>query len=124
MDQKERLIKKWYFDDYPRKKDGPRSWVQLADEKDVDGQALEVFVNGVRKLSFSGEIDQWGTWIEISAPDEFTVAQEWSTKSFVQALIAGLTEFSKICDLEGKPEKQMPEYVEEPYPVEEPKVDA
>jgi hypothetical protein len=109
-------MKKWYFDHYPihRKADSPKSWVQLSDTE--EGQSLEVYVGGEKKLTFSGDLDQWGTWIGIAVEKDFTVAQEWSTKSFIQALLAGLHEFSKICDFEDNLDKQKPEYVEETDP--------
>ena len=108
------VIRKWYFDNYQSSKpDPPKNWVQLMDTE--CGEALDVYINGKKSLSFSGDIDQWGTWIGITTEERSsTVAQEWSTKSFMQALIAGLTEFSKICDFEGNLDKQKPEYVEEP----------
>lgn len=111
-------IKKWFFDHYPTKPDGPKSWVQLSglEGDDVDGLKLEVYVNNERAMVFTGELDQWGTWIVIAANKPFTVAQEWSTRSFMEALMSGLKEFSKVCDLERKIEKQTPTYVEEEVP--------
>ena len=121
----ETTIKRWYFDNYPdHRKDSrgtdKRSWVQLSDT-DV-GQKVEVFLREKPVLLIDGELDQWGTWIGIGIPNDgslahkdyegFTVAQEWSTKSFIQALMSALIEFAKICDLEGKTERQTPEYEE------------
>jgi hypothetical protein len=106
-------IKKWFFDNYPdrRNPDVPRSWVQISDTD--GGRELTVFLKGEKSLTFNGDIDQWGTWIGIMVEKPFTVAQEWSTKSFMQALLAGLTEFSIICDFEGDADAQKPECVEE-----------
>lgn len=115
-------MKKWYFDHYTgnREADRPKkSWVQLADTE--CGQSLTIHVNGEKKMTIAGDLDQWGTWIGIGIEKDkdylaFTVAQEWSTKSFIQAFLAGLQEFLKICDFEGNLDKQTPEYVEEPDP--------
>lgn len=122
--------KKWYFDNYPdHRKDSrgtdKRSWVQFGpveDETSLGTWKVQVFLREEEILSFEGALDQWGTWITAKMEQRYgtneiqeckaTIAQEWSTKSFIQAFIAGLTEFAKICDLERNQEKQKPRYEE------------
>lgn len=119
MNEKEKPLVQWDFDHYSHEHwneikannvDKTRSWVELAETPSDDGVfdgnelALSVFVNKEKKLQIFTFRDQWGTYITFSLDGKgFTVNQEDETMSFVDSLIAGLTQLKNITDFGTKP---------------------
>ncbi|AMV20439.1 hypothetical protein [Planctomyces sp. SH-PL14] len=99
------------FDNCTHQSDAPRSWIEVTEnDEGLFGMTLDVFVNG-RKENEPPELhvqcvrDQWGTWIAFQGSGG--VAQEDETVSFIDALIAGLTELKKATDFGTKaPERR------------------
>lgn len=87
----------WEFDDF----DGPnkaKSWVELFQiPGGLAGLKLSVFSNEEEHLSIEADRDQWGTWLTFSMGEQnFTIGQEDQTKSFLDALIAGLLKLKEL----------------------------
>lgn len=87
---------KWIFDDYGYENPKLESSVEVTDTK--EGQKLVVSIKGEKVMEVSADLDQWGTWITFSIQEKFTVAQEGETRSFIDALIKGLTAIKPLCD--------------------------
>ncbi len=84
--------------------DATKSWVEIFETD--GGQKLTIFVNREPILSIDAERDMWGTWITFLMGNlGKTVAQEDQTMSFVDALIAALTKFKQITDIETEAPK-------------------
>lgn len=107
-------LKQWEFDHWSCQHwdeqrqgnvDQTKSWIELSDvDVGLWGQKLTVYTNRKPGLEIIADRDQWGTWITFSIDGKgVTIAQEDGTMSFVDALIAALTEFKKITDIETKP---------------------
>lgn len=111
----------WDFDNWSTKHweekkagnvDETRSWIQVA-ETEEGGLQLSLFRDKKEVLVISADIDQWGTWIGIEVDGDgvidsvastgIVVAQQWGTMSFLDALIAGLTEMKRVCNINTKP---------------------
>jgi len=89
------MTESWEFDNYnPCQEENTK--VEVSDSR--DGPILKLIRNNEIELQIETDIDQWGTWITFVIRDEdgtmrnlFTIAQESGTRSFIDALINGLT---------------------------------
>ena len=76
--------------------------VELSDTE--FGQCIVVTVDQQPIVKIDAHRDQWGTWITFQVGEsEATIAQEDGTVSFIDSLIAALTQFKGITDIETKP---------------------
>jgi hypothetical protein len=101
----------WEFDNYSglhwqEQKEGnvdkTKSWIDFANT-DM-GNRITIFTDRNSGLVIDADRDQWGTWITFSIGDSSqTIAQEDGTMSFIDGLIAALTKFRKITDINTKP---------------------
>lgn len=113
IEQEPMSLYQWEFDSFStchweEQKQGnvdkTKSWIEIFETD--GGQKLTIFVNREPILSIDAERDMWGTWITFLMGDVGkTVAQEDQTMSFVDALIAALTRFKEITDIETEAPK-------------------
>jgi hypothetical protein len=116
-------MRSWEFDSHSRehwaelaagKVEKTKSWVEVKelpeDNPDEGDYQLTVFQNCEKHLEIVAYRDQWGTYISVGIRGDdtavgtwFTIAQEDGTRSFVDALIAGLTAIKPITDIKTKP---------------------
>jgi len=90
---------KWTFDNYSR----GESEVVLLDS-DVDETRIAVRVEGVDKMRLELYRDQWGTYLSFwVGGEEFTIAQEDGTRSFLDAFLAAIAECRPWIDVKTKP---------------------
>ena len=66
-------------------------------ETQYGAKLILVGKNQEEECIFESTVDQWGTWY---FTPESVVAQEWGTRSFISALIAGLEVFRKNSEAE------------------------
>ncbi len=77
------------------------SLVKVTTDPENWQKVLTVIANQKPQLKIIADRDQWGTWITFSIGEShFTIAQEDQTKSFLSALISGLTKLKEITDFE------------------------
>ena len=108
---------KWIFDNFSsahweEKRQGnvdkTKSWVEVSDIEDECDLRLDVFQNQESVFQIVTSRDQWGTWITLTLGDsEVTIAQEDGTMSFVDSLIAALTELKDITDYQTLPPEKV-----------------
>lgn len=99
-------FERWYFDDFQTERlYSPIGPINVGGfsyiEYDPKFPSLWVIANGRRVLIASTDVDQWGTWVHFQT--DFAIAQEWGTRSFMDALIAGLDRLKSVCNFKCTP---------------------
>lgn len=84
--------------------------VRVNDDPDYPDSELAVTVGDQEFMRIDIWRDQWGTYLTFELGDATktkiggpTIAQEDGTRSFLDALILGLTELKRLCDFHTKP---------------------
>lgn len=77
-----------------------RDYIQyITDYKNNHDDLIKIVVDGREELNISTWRDMWGTYITFSiGKEQFTVAQEDETRSFIDSLLFCLNKLRKITD--------------------------